>query len=222
MKIGFYGHSNCACESAGSFINDIAASLNAEIVNIGVRQGSEERILFELKKTKEIDLAVIFHSYPHFLFLPGCDRDYAINNLEQLRMEYLFQMWNNEVNQHKKFKDKFKDTETFKSVILKYKGYLYDSDLHLNRYYGALIQIDQYLITKQIKTIHIPNKATPHWFKFSSGLIAPEINNIIARYATVNGKWFANGLTREGNILLADRLLKLVETMRFEPTSSIK
>ena len=82
MKIGFYGHSDCAYLSNDSFLNIVANALDATIVNIGVRQGSEERILYELKKTRSLDVAIIFHSSPSYLFLPGCDRDFDLKSIE--------------------------------------------------------------------------------------------------------------------------------------------
>ena len=103
--IGFYGHSNCAYRSPDSFIDMIATHYSADIVNLGVRQGSEDRILFELKKTKKLDLAIIFHSEPQYIFLPGCDRDIGLNQVDEQRAEYLFKDWDSNFNKthHKKF-----------------------------------------------------------------------------------------------------------------------
>lgn len=214
MNVGFYGHSNCAYRSKDSHIDIFAERFNANIVNIGVRQGSEERILFELKKTKNLDLAIIFHSEPQYLFLPGCDRDFGLNNVNELRIDYLFNQWNNQFFQehHKNFLLKFKDAETFHKIISYYKEYLYHPDLQMNRFYGSLIQIDQYITSKKISCIHVINPTViPRWFKFSSGLIDSEIFNIINKNKLKSGEWFVNCVNREGNLLIADRLTGLVE-----------
>ena len=50
MNIGFYGHSNCAYSSPDSFLDIVANRLGANLVSKGVKQGSQERILFDLKK----------------------------------------------------------------------------------------------------------------------------------------------------------------------------
>ena len=53
MNIGFYGHSVCSSIShPQSWVNTLTKKLKANIVNKGTLQGSVERILFELKKTK--------------------------------------------------------------------------------------------------------------------------------------------------------------------------
>jgi hypothetical protein len=90
MNLGFYGHSNCAYRSDDSLIDIVANTLHANVANIGVRQGSEERILFELKKTKNLDLAIIFHSQPHFIFIPNADRDMSIRQISNNKSQYLF------------------------------------------------------------------------------------------------------------------------------------
>ena len=129
MKIGFYGHSNCAYLSKDSFLNLFAEHLNAEIVNTGARQGSEERILYELKKTRSLDLAIIFHSSPSYLFLPGCDRDFDLKSIEA-HASYIWQTeeiqqiktsWEWHTEQHEKFVKKFKDLDNFINVITNYK-----------------------------------------------------------------------------------------------------
>lgn len=215
MKIGFYGHSSCAYRSEDSLIDLVAQNLSGVIVNTGVRQGSEERILFELKKTKELDLAIIFHSEPQYLFLPGCDRDIGLNSLTELRIGYLFENWDKNFFQthHKKFVDKFKDPETFYNLITEYRKFLYHPDLQNNRFYGSLIQIDQYLTSKNIPAIHIVNKSIPNWFKFSSGIVDTSVNDLIRSNSTSQSNWFVNSITKEGNQLVAKRLTELAEEL---------
>ena len=215
MKIGFYGHSNCAYRGENSFIDMLANKLNATIVNTGVRQGSEERILWELKKTKSIDIAIIFHSWPSCLFLPGCDRDIAINDLGDERCHHLFDK--NKYDQytekhHQKFIEKFKTPENFYNQINYFKNYFYDPDLAMNRYYGSLVQIDQYLKFKNLKTIHVLVKNNfPNWFKFSAGIIDTNSETIIEKYKSSSADQI-NGMTKEGNLILANHLKSIINT----------
>jgi hypothetical protein len=220
MKIGFYGHSNCAYLSNDSFLNLFAEQLNAEIVNTGARQGSEERILYELKKTKQLDLAVIFHSYPNYLFLPGCDRDFDVKSVvnnhanhiwKSVEVEKIISGWEHHLTHHTKFIKKFQTVDNFVNVLKSYKDYLYDPDLQVNRFYGALIQIDQYLTTKNILTIHIVEQGyLPKWFKFSSGIEDSSIIEIAKKTKLEKtDSWCANGITKEGNILVAKRLSEI-------------
>lgn len=222
MNVGFYGHSNCAYRSADSLIDIVADNLQANIVNIGVRQGSEERILFELKKTKNLDLAVIFHSQPHFIFIPNADRDMSIRQISNNKSQYFFQEHMNAYHQlhHKKFVELFGDAKELESAITHLKEYFYHPDLQMNRFYGSLIQIDQYLTSKSIPALHIISQNTiPSWFKFSSGIVDTEIMQLIHNYELKPGEWFVNVMNKEGNIAVANKILKLVEEVRFELTN---
>lgn len=208
-SIGFYGHSNCAYRSDYSFIDLIAQHYNADIVNIGVRQGSEERILYELKKTKRLDLAIIFHSHPNLLFLPHCDRDIYINSITQQRVDYLFR--NFDSDNPPKFIQKFKNQETFLSAYETYRQYFYLPELQQNRYYGSLIQIDQYLTYKNIKAIHVINQEQmPNWFKFQSGLVDSSILSFVKDHQDINK---SNLYSEKGNRIVYERLTELVEEL---------
>ncbi len=215
-NIGFYGHSGCAYRSADSFIDLLSNKLNSKVVNIGVRQGSEERILFELKKTKKLDLAVIFHSEPGYLFLPNSDRDIDVTGINQKRIENLIPEgdWASGFSQKHspKFLDEFKTQSEFISLIDNIKEHLYHSDLMLNRFYGSLIQIDEYLLAKKIPTIHVleKNSAIPNWFKFRSGVVDYSIAPL---YQIFKAKqpFFVNCISKEGNIEVCKRLESLID-----------
>lgn len=216
MNIGFYGHSTCAYRGQDSLVDIVASNLNATIINTGVRQGSEERILFELKKSKNLDLAIIFHSEAQYLFLPDSDRDIGMNNIDDARAEYLFTDFSK--NNHPKFVDIFKNEENFLDVFLNFKNYLYHPDLQMNRFIGALSQIDQYLYTRQIPTIHVVIKKTiPDWFKFKSGIVDNISMDLANKCAVKKGEWFVNCINKEGNLLIAQRLTGLAEEL-FPPS----
>lgn len=239
MNIGFYGHSNCASIHKDSFIIILKNKLGFNLVNTGVLQGSEERILFELKKTKKIDLCIIFHSYPSYFFLPNCDRDFNIQNNVETRADYLFN-WDHmkyidrsflpdKLYKNNEFIDSFKTAENFKNSMFNYKDNFYNTDLNLNRYYGALIQIDQYITFKKLNCVHILDykhkNYIPKWFKFITGLIDEKLSLIIEKEnkkfldeleSLVEKKiqkmqgLYPNGISIEGNLKVADYLETLI------------
>ena len=215
MNIGFYGHSNCAYRSPASFLDIVADYYNANIINIGVKQGSEERILFELKKSKNLDMAVIFHCLPRFLFLPNSDRDINVHDIERKRADQLFaddhldQEFNQENNP--KFKKLFSNNETFFNAVNTFKDYFYHPDLMMNRYYGALIQIDQYLQNKDITVIHVVDRAypLPAWFNFTNNIVNFTIMDIVKEHRATN-PFFVNCISEEGNKLVAIELINSI------------
>ena len=77
MNIGIYGPSIAKYngEQSDHFITLLKDYFNAKIVHSGIVQCSEERILFNLKKTKSLDLAIIFHAPPYNMFVPTWNRD---------------------------------------------------------------------------------------------------------------------------------------------------
>ena len=219
MNIGFYGHSaaswaNFPIYDQVSFIDLLVAKYNAKLVSHGVPQGSEERILFELKKTKKLNLAVIFHSMPRYIFLPTCRRDVDITDIGHRKADYI---WNSktadktELAQAKDeyfsyggIKETFGEIETFVDTMGLYHEFLYHPDLQMNRFYGALAQIDQYVATMKIPTIHIyDRKVIPSWFKFSSGLITPDIDDLCAELYQPG---LPNNISAEGQTIVADQL----------------
>lgn len=219
MNIGFYGQSNCAYRGQSSYIDMVASNLSAKVVNTGVRQGSEERILWELKKTKAVDFAVIFHSVPSYLFIPGSDRDFDLKGILNRKADYVWKTfeiqqmsnnWDYHVEHHRKFVDKFNTTDNFVDVVSKYKDYLYDPDLAMNRYTGSLIQIDQYLMSKQIKCLHIVQSTLPSWFTFSSGPVDTNILEFFKNYKADTSTDYINGISTEGNKLLAEYLTNII------------
>lgn len=286
MNIGLYGHSMAQWDRKQpfSYITKIKDYFEAEIVSTGVAQGSEERILFDLKKTKKIDLAIIFHSNPDFMFIPSLKRDLPTLDRDSLKYkipngsirdwlelhgyvgvpESLLTFWNMipnwacyELIQQFEFapklfadeidnlpeeqrnllnnwatsqdatiikqlireKNKFSDQVDFYLKLFDlmelHKEYLYHHDLQMNRYYGALIQIDQYLQFKKIPVVHCLGKSFwyPKWFKFSSGSVDDEIyklqHEIHGHYAMASES--DNNMNETGNQIAFDRLIPLIK-----------
>lgn len=210
MNIGFYGHSNCAYRGKGSYLDLVADRFKANIVNTGAKQGSEERILRELKQSRNIDVAIVVHSFAGCLYLPGCDRDIAIQIATHDRADYLFKPFDHIENP--KFVAKFKDGDRFYDSIMHYKQFYYEADNQYDRFTGAALQIDQYLKSKNITTIHITERNRfPSWLKFQHGVI--DENNITEDFKTyaVKRPFFANCITEEGNYIISNKIISLLE-----------
>jgi len=290
MNIGIYGNSIAVWKNKQdfSYITKLQNHYQANIVNSGSVCASEERILFELKKTKNLDIAIIFHSDPFFIFIPGWWRD--VNTLDQktllkkfeliesLQIEELSKipelleitndsavmvdvpndsnhvagflkfmqtvpdgslynlvnsfirpsggdLFNHETREEwcqggdealknilGRYSNKKVHSELLDALIL-FKKYMYHYDLQQNRYYGALIQIDQYCFAKNIKVIHCLGKPSwyPNWFKFSSGLIDRELgllqkSQYYDRYSKSD-----NGVNEEGNSIMFNRIVELID-----------
>jgi len=278
MNIGFYGHS-IAIRSMPCNFNYIELFEKQDgfnVAHVGCPQCSEERILFDLKKTKNLDIAVIWHASPSSMFVPSLKRDFStldrddlykklndisakavrefveISDFSDEELELLKQIpnmaafeivtekrpdvpisdhevralsdWNNGDNtQFKeliKLYDKNVDfkfySEVFDTLEL-YKKYLHDADAQRNRYYGALLQIDQYVSAMNIPTIHCTGKSSwyPNWFNFSSGIVEKELYMIqeTPPYKISNAV-SENGMSEEGNRIVYDRLSELIKQLR--------
>lgn len=285
MNIGFYGHSMAQWERQQpfSYITKIKDHFDATIINCAAPMGSEERILFNLKKTKNLDLAIVFHSSPDFIFVPSekrdfcsVDRDTLIEKVPSGRVKEWFklngyenvpddlcefwekipnmpcfellktfsvapQFWEKDVStfdgeKRRAFiewcagnqdvvKNLMKEKEEFKNEIEYFLGlfdalnlnkkYLYHHDLQMNRYYGALIQIDQYLSFKNIPVVHCLGKPWwyPNWFRFTSGVTDSEIyklqHEVTGHYATV--KESDNNMNEEGNRIAFELIMPLIK-----------
>lgn len=216
MNIGFFGDSRCNVRHQFSFIDLISDYFKSNIVNLGVKQGSEERILYELKKIKCIDLAIIFHSNHNQIFLPECERDVHLKiNLENAK--YVLPIFDHphSIRCHPKFREKFKSAENFISALSVLNKFFITNDLLRNRFYGSLIQIDQYLKYKKIPSIHIleDQNSLPPWFQFSSGIVSNEIMEICKKHlSNPREKNWINGMTVEGNKLVFEKIKEIVET----------
>jgi hypothetical protein len=182
---------------------------------------SEERILYFLKKAPlKIDIAIIFHGFPDHIFAPGLDRDLSPHtNVD---------FWKKQILNRFKFKqnrmqDKAKENlvelskEEFKDAFANYKKYFYTHDLAVNRYNGALIQIDQYLTAKKIPAIHcMPSKDKlymPSWFKFNSGIVDYELSFMQdhSYKFLYSGTISTNHISLKGNTYIFNTLEKYIQ-----------
>jgi len=221
MKIGFYGHSIASWANSPnneSFIDKIRLKYSADIVNLGVPQGSEERILFDLKKTKEIDVAIIFHSLIRYIFIPGADRDLSIRTVPAKKAGVLWTESNMQVPTQEQFdkeffsysnlKDVFGTPEEFCNAMITYKEYFHHPDLLTNRFHSAVLLIDNYLLNKNITVLHAitPNPAIfPAWLEIKSGTVDSELLPMSGKMSIV-GEKFPNNLDAAGNDFVFDRI----------------
>ena len=285
MDIGLFGHSiaNWGNKESWHYITKLQDHFEANIVNSGCPMCSEERILFQLKKLKKIDLAIIFHADPLVTFIPSWNRDVHTfgrevlekkfklkqdSKLEEIKkgmeMTNFITLWcshNNIPITDEFIKQRFDSMfnldfnlpvisvlsaiakeqntnpeimldinieQTLRKLIEPYlnqntffkelvdalvlnKKYLYHPDLQQSRYYGALLQVDQYLSYKQIPTIHCLGKDYwyPSWFNFTSGIVDKELATF------QEGKTSESSVkSPEGNAVMFEKLLELISAAR--------
>jgi len=193
---------------------------------------SEERILYFLKKIKEIDIAIIFHSLPEFFFVPALERDFSaikeddyfwsdphwnhLNIFESVTKDKPISFYEWKLRRNHIDLDTFTTNKNFKSDFYNHLKYFHTPDLCHNRHYGALAQIDQYITYKKIPVIHCTLPRTlPTWFKFSSGIVDTEISQFQfsnhpnhCSHAKVK-----NAIDEEGNRIIADTLSSYIEQL---------
>lgn len=209
MHIGFFGHSMCV-----KYPENIVTSWTDHIINHfspskvthhGYIQCSEERILYNLKRTQKINLCIIFHSYPKYYFIPSMTRDIAYtedNEILKIKFDEYF------------FENSKIDRNEFLKSLETYNKFYYNKENNLNRYYGALIQIDQFLLRKKIPVVHcLTSDSTcyPDWFTFKSGICDTEISKIQITHREPNHLISGNNVTKKGNKIIFKKLLPLIE-----------
>lgn len=247
MHIEFLGHSIANRNRRGLydlFTDIIRKKYNATSKHDGFGLCSEERILYLLKKTKGIDLVVIFHANPAFWFGPGFECDFTTMSDREVE-DYYSTRWTRFYEQARQ--DKLIDLDVDSSVnfwgesaitaFKDYNKYFYTREVNQNRHNGALMQIDQFITAKKIPAIHcITSPADiPMWFKFTSGIIDREIGNMQEihlrnpgqeRFLRDSNNDFIinpykcsynisdNSITEEGNIIIADILSKYIDQLK--------
>lgn len=281
MNIVVFGHSIGLDDGVQKdhWIRYLENHFNTTVVNKCVAQCSEERILFNLKKTKNIDLAIVIHTPPWAIFVPSWDRDIqnvdkdsfnskvdilkfldtlGITDEEAIdesvdwystvsngMVQELFKKYGIEFEEMTPGIQQFLDTgktdiikqeflelvkrskddveyynELFEALAL-YRTHLYHPDLAMNRYYGALIQIDQYLSATKTPCIHLLDNPAwyPKWFNFTSGVVDKDLQKTkkeTGSYYVGYGK-SCNALNKEGNELIYNKIVELAAGAGFEP-----
>lgn len=226
MKIEFFGHSICGKRQdpnkCKTFVDLILEHYNGANRWLGYANCSEERILYCLKKSEPPDVAIIFHADPTFIFTPSLSCDYHRLNDHELTEKFnydapkFFASW----KQDRIFTNEEPveiDPEIARKAFLSYYEFFTTPEVNRSRFYGALIQIDQYLTNKKIPVIHCPKspKHLPKWFKFSSGIVDLELGlsqNANHPYRTSYAK-SDNAVTEDGNKAIAATLIKYIDQL---------
>jgi len=229
VNIGFYGASGaCWTHSDGdqSWCDQLATHLGADIVNSGVPQGSCERILYELKKTNQLDIAIIFHTQPKYVFIPHADRDVSLSSVKPRRAELLWteragniiptpQDFESEFFSYGGLREIFGDTKNFIRAMSFMREYFYDPDLLRNRYQATMLLIDSYLHNNGIPVWHsIVPKHTPDYIRPRWGHIDTELATWQWPLVTDKNPHSPNNLTPEQNVLIYQTIAEWCDTIR--------
>lgn len=184
---------------------------------------SEERILYFIKKYgPQIDLAVILHAPSWFVFNPSFNRDFPLNkprDIEEIKVNptgwIRYEGSSSDRFPHSKFDGVREDSTKIVDTIHDYLSSFGSIDLQRNRYLGALIQIDQYLMAKRIHAIHLPwsNSEIPPWFSFGSGPVLHGLQEKAHDPQHWKSSYHAspNAVTPEGNRLIADAIAREID-----------
>lgn len=243
MKIGVFGNSVGVTEqtqsATKSFVTKLLEYYNAELVNNAVLLGSTERVAYELKKCKKLDLVLIFYSLPGFYFVPKFkQRDFKSIEPSQLkeRMDshrtYQFDKENIEngsiqnflesemkdfveEQNHPSYNQRGVDPNQLTEALITYNNWFYDYDLQCNRHHASLLLIDTYLSAMKIPVIHClhtKKDSIPSWFKFNSGIVDEEIQHFqINEYREEDWISSPNRINAEGNEIVFEKLKILSE-----------
>ena len=183
LRIGFYGHSTCAYRGATSFLDLVAQGLGATIVNTGVRMGSQERALLELKQSQP-DIAVVFHSQSRLI--PTLRRSYDCDARSTRGLEPQEETW-----------------------WTAYRTHLRDPELERARLYGAALQIEHYCADQNITLLNCvdPQHPYPGWLRITQ----PDATAMrLAQEHSCGFDEHFNGVTAKGNGLIAEHLLNTI------------
>ena len=225
MIIGMFGASETAwhgypyqCEDTKELVvswNDIVCKyFNAEQYNKAVLQGSMERVLYELKKCKKtLDIAIINISKFKFTHLPNCDIDFRVDHGIDNRAEQIFDFkgiqHGPKFESHRNVKNQFDSKQEFIDLCTLYKKYLYNSEAQINRHAGALLQIDLWLKTKNIKTIYLSRSENiPPWVSLTAGKIFDYMHLKAEEYRKFYN--LPNNISAEGQKIIAKWLIKRI------------
>ena len=186
MNIEFFGPSIIASgknnQNFYTFYDLLLSSFNASSLNTQIPLCSEERILYNLKKTTNIDVALIFHTQPQFIYFPNFTRDHVFYNEKEIHnqlklssLDFIEEFKQNKKDHVNPWTLKSQQIESNRSLdfLTDFMDLYFNRDVNLNRFHGALNLINDYLFNRKIPVIHfVSNKSyIPSWFKFKSGII---------------------------------------------------
>ena len=244
MNLYIFGHSICGRakphHSTKTFVDTLFEKYNVpDECLYSYAACSEERILYFLKKVKNPDAVIIFHGLPQYFFVPGLERDFDVIKDDDhfwsdpgwSHLNYFQSVVDDRSLTEEDWKtikrncrryNSYTSSAEFKEIYYNHIKYFHTHDLTHNRFYGALAQIDQYLLHKKIPAIHcVQSGSIPRWFKFSSGIVDTELWNFQASdsaYRCSHAR-VTTAVNEAGNAIIMQRLDEyLVGVMGIEPT----
>ena len=229
-NIVFFGHSflRTAKFSNNKTFNDTLVDIVYKNYNVNnyedihVPCSSEERLLFLLKKYKKpIDFVIISHAHIQSVFCPSWAHDWIsarisaeeLRHCEKVDTRWIFtptRYYTGELTHSISYKE-------VNSALANYREYFHNNDVQLNRYHGALMQIDQYLKYKNIPVIHlIREEYVPRWFKFTHGIVDYKFIRFQHPYHEHCSSYeeSSNSITDYGNQLIADSIIDYIENYK--------
>ena len=236
MDIQFFGHSiftsNFSAKGEDgpyeTFVEQIVQKYDLPRKDVWIPTCSEERLLLEIKRYRSpIDYAIIAHADPMTVIFPRINHDFMSAKICNENQKYWTKKGGPTWHVAKTlrfFSERYNETQAesqvywsdFAPEIENYRNWHYCPELQKNRYYGALIQIDQYLKQKNIKTIHlVRTEAIPSWFSFSHGIVDKEILNF--QYEPPHATTYAkslNAITEQGNKIITEKLIRYMQKYR--------
>lgn len=241
MHIHLFGHSICRSKKIDgkpteTFVDLLEKQYHTSADNtFTVHQAdcmSVERTLYFLKKSKPIDLAIIFYALGDSIFIPCHQHDAPISKVNMNNVtESTPYRYGGEIAYHRHvIEDRSKPDVEYISgdeldlAVKLYFKYLHTRDLNRNRFYGALYQIDQYLTKKNIPAVHCLEETFKYknhpWFKFTSGVVNEDLSKLQNNgpYKTGHNQ-SANRINSEGNTYIANKLSEYVEQLITVPHS---
>lgn len=225
MRINFYGNSLCGRNYDNKFdtwVDRIITKFNSECPEyVGTAQCSEERILFNIKKSQPFDIAIIMHGDPGFIFCPTFHRDlHKHSDRDFIDFNKSYNYYPGSLKDEKQT-DESKliqlTPEETKQAVETYQKYFFTPETNRNRFYGALIQIEQYLKFKNIPVIHCPQHQhdIPKWFTFTSGPVLYDIAGMqhdnSPYYCGYNKS--SNAVNEEGNEIIFNKIAEQINLL---------
>lgn len=229
MHIQFIGHSiTKQDDTINTFVSQILNHYNCSSSHIneftGIAMLSEERILKMVKKLTSPDILIIFHGNPNFFYIPTRNFDSVHKSLKQIqadseRLPHIFYPRNEDIV--------LADKDQYINIFSTYQKYFYDPDNQKDRFAGAVLQIDSYLIKKKFRVIHCLPKLVnwPKWANLTSGIIDytistyqdewyydDDLNEINNPYA-VSYNASANAINQEGNNIITNKLINYIDSL---------
>jgi hypothetical protein len=230
MNIHLFGHSICRnlrqttsiTKYPNTFTDVLNKEYNKEPNTFTIWQAdciSEERILYFLKKIKSIDLVIIFHqANDSSVFMPSLHNDFPIRKVDDeffQRSHGPMEYFKHVIEDKSKVEIEMCDGNELHHAYNLYLKYMHTHDLNRNRFYGSLIQVDQYITRKKIPAIHLTYpKHLPNWFKFTSGIVDNDIAKLqdIGPYTCTHNE-SVNRINTEGNLYIASKINEYINQL---------